>query len=153
MVMCLSMLLLLNGWSQVMEVKISLSTNLWIIGTSREYKRAYSLLPCITEHSRDSKILELKVSIDWYILSLQLLKEDSITRRSRDFPKRILASTSSVIFSIICCTRQLLFTIFIKFRQKSFIIWFQIGSNFFGSGHKLHWKIKFFWFLPTNRTR
>ena len=59
------------------------------------------------------------------------------------FPKPFFASTSTAIFSVICRARQLLFTIFIKFRQKSFIIWFQIGSNFFRSGHKLHLKKRF----------
>ena len=57
-----------------------------------------------------------------------------------EFPKTNFASTSTTNFSVICFTRQLLFTIFIKFRQKSFIIWFQIGSKLFGSGHKLHFK-------------
>ena len=65
------------------------------------------------------------------------------------FPKRIFASTSTANFLVICCTRQLLITIFIKFSQKSFIIWFQIGSNLFISGHKLHLKKKRFYAITS----
>ena len=68
------------------------------------------------------------------------LKKNDFCRFLHFFQKRFFASTSTAIFSVICCARQLLFTIFIKFRQKSFIIWFQIGSNFFGRHHKLHFK-------------
>ena len=57
--------------------------------------------------------------------------------------KQVFASTSTAIFSVICCDSQLLSTIFIKFIQKSFIIWFKIGSNFFGSGYNLHLKKQF----------
>ena len=56
------------------------------------------------------------------------------------FSQKFFSSTSTTIFSVIYCVRQLLFTIFIKFRQKSFLIWFQIGSNLFVSSHKLHLK-------------
>ena len=58
-------------------------------------------------------------------------------------PKRIFVSTSTAIFSVICCAREVFVTIFINFRQKSFRIWFQIGSNIFGRGQKMHLKKRF----------
>ena len=58
-------------------------------------------------------------------------------------------STSTVYYSVICQGRQVLFTIFIKFRQKSFRIWFQIGSYIFGRSKKMHLKNNF-WSLSSS---
>ena len=63
--------------------------------------------------------------------------------KKMNLKKLIFASTSAAIFSVIYCARQLLFTIFIKFRQKSFKIWFWIGSNFFGRVKKPQSKKQF----------
>ena len=72
--------------------------------------------------------------------SKNAFKKNNFCRFLHFFPKRIFASTSTAIFSVIYCARQLLFTIFIKFKQKSFRIWFQIGSYIFGRGQKMHLK-------------
>ena len=56
------------------------------------------------------------------------------------FSKRFLAPTSTAIFSVICCCRWVFRTSFRKFRQKPIRIRFQIGSDFFGRGEKMHLK-------------
>ena len=79
------------------------------------------------------------------------LKQKSVLGKSVKIGKRIFASTSTTIFSVIYCARQLLFTIFIKFKQKSFRIWFQIGSYIFGRGKKMHLKKQLLEFVFINK--
>ena len=98
-------------------------------------------LPTSLLNSKIQTIMTCDPKYDDQVLRAEIIEYTSLVPcqpRLSHHKKRILASTSSVIFSVICCTRQLLLTIFIKLRQKYFIIWFQIRSNSFGKGHKLH---------------
>ena len=58
--------------------------------------------------------------------------------------KKINWLKKTAIFSVISCAREVFVTFFINFGQKSFRIWFQIGSNVFGQGKKIHFKRSIF---------
>ena len=75
--------------------------------------------------------------------SRNAFKKNNFCRCLHFFPKQIFVSTLTAIFSVIYCARQLLFTIFIKFTQKSFRIQFHIGSYVFGRGYKNIFKKQF----------